>query len=115
MLAEMNYQKWRTCEISGSHGGQYEVQSSGIYCHVVKSMLTDPSAIGLLPHLSSPIPLDSYITSYLFTLGSLIALMMEAARTFEMSVDINLTTLQYIPEGSELQWRTCYTTFSQNM
>jgi hypothetical protein len=35
-------------------------------------------------------------------LGSLIALMMEAARTSEMSVDIDLKTRQYIPEDSEL-------------
>jgi hypothetical protein len=55
---------------------------------------------------SSPIvthsPLDSYITSYPFVLGSLIALMMEAARTSEMSVDIDLRTRQYLPEDSEL-------------
>jgi hypothetical protein len=31
-------------------------------------------------------------------LGSLIALMMEAARTSETSVDIDLRTRQYIPE-----------------
>jgi ABC-type nitrate/sulfonate/bicarbonate transport system permease component len=35
-------------------------------------------------------------------LGSLIALMMEAARTSETSVDIQLRTRQYIPEDSEL-------------
>jgi hypothetical protein len=33
---------------------------------------------------------------------SLIALMMEAARTSESSVDIQLRTWQYIPEDSEL-------------
>jgi hypothetical protein len=38
---------------------------------------------------------------------SLIALMMEAARTFETSVDIDLTTQQYIPEDSELHTRRC--------
>jgi hypothetical protein len=32
-----------------------------------------------------------------------IALMMEAARTSETSVDIQLRTWQYIPEDSELQ------------
>jgi hypothetical protein len=52
--------------------------------------------------IGQPIPLDSYITSYLFTQGSLIALMMEAARTSETSVDIDLTTRQYIPGDSEL-------------
>jgi hypothetical protein len=34
---------------------------------------------------------------------SLIALMMEAARTSETSVDIQLRTRQYIPEDSELE------------
>jgi hypothetical protein len=46
-------------------------------------------------------PLDSYITSDPFAPGSLIALMMEAARTSETSVDIQLRTRQYIPEDSE--------------
>jgi hypothetical protein len=50
--------------------------------------MTEPSAKGLL-----------------VALGSLIALMMEAARTSETSVDIQLRTRQYIPEGSELH--TC--------
>jgi hypothetical protein len=35
--------------------------------------------------------------------ASIIALMMKAARTSETSVDIDLTTEQYIPEDSELQ------------
>jgi hypothetical protein len=35
--------------------------------------------------------------------ASIIALMMEAARTSETSVDIQLRTLQYIPEDSELR------------
>jgi hypothetical protein len=35
--------------------------------------------------------------------GSLIALMMEAARTSDTLVDIQLRTQQYIPEDSELQ------------
>jgi hypothetical protein len=39
------------------------------------------------------------------TLGSLIALMMEAARTSETTVDIQLRTWQYIPEDSELHTR----------
>jgi hypothetical protein len=38
-----------------------------------------------------------------FALGSLIAPMMEAARTSETSVDIDLTTRQYIPEDSKLR------------
>jgi hypothetical protein len=45
----------------------------------------------------SPIHLGSYITSYFFGQGSLIALMMEAVRTSETSVNIYLTTRQYIP------------------
>jgi hypothetical protein len=39
---------------------------------------------------------------YSVLLGSLIALMMEAARTSETLVNIYLTTRQYIPEDSEL-------------
>jgi hypothetical protein len=50
-------------------------------------------------------PLDSYITSDPFALGSLIALMMEAARTSETSIDMHLRTRQYIPEDSELHTR----------
>jgi hypothetical protein len=45
----------------------------------------------------------SWLTSDPFALGSLIALMIEAARTSETSVDIQLRTRQYIPEYSELQ------------
>jgi hypothetical protein len=37
-------------------------------------------------------------TDISFALGSLIALMMEAARTSETSIDIDLSTRQYIPE-----------------
>jgi hypothetical protein len=47
-------------------------------------------------------PLDSYITSDPFALGSLITLMMETASTSETSVDIRLRTRQYMPEDSEL-------------
>jgi hypothetical protein len=39
------------------------------------------------------------------TLGSLIALMMEAARTSETSVDIQLRTWQYNPKDSDLHTR----------
>jgi hypothetical protein len=35
----------------------------------------------------------------------IIALMMEAARTYEMSLDIRLNTRQNIPENSELHTR----------
>jgi hypothetical protein len=61
-----------TCEISSSHGGEYEAQNV-LGCTAV------------------------------FLIGSRPALMMEAACTFETSVDIQLRTQQYIPEDSELQ------------
>jgi hypothetical protein len=38
----------------------------------------------------------------------IIALMMEAARTSETSVDIQLRTRQYIPEDSELEYTCLY-------
>jgi hypothetical protein len=41
----------------------------------------------------------------------IIALMMEAARTSETSVDIQLRTWQYIPEDSELQCKLCCSIF----
>jgi hypothetical protein len=42
---------------------------------------------------------------YVLPPSSVIALMMEAARTYETSVDIQLRTRQYIPEDSELHTR----------
>jgi hypothetical protein len=42
---------------------------------------------------------------YVLPPSSLIALMMEAARTSENSVDMQLKTRQYIPEDSELHSR----------
>jgi hypothetical protein len=34
------------CEISGSHGGKYEVhEPSGMYCHVINLMSTDVSEV----------------------------------------------------------------------
>jgi hypothetical protein len=54
-------------------------------------------------------PLVSYITRYLFALGPLIALMMETARTPETSVDIYLTTRQYIPADFELHYIQVHT------
>jgi hypothetical protein len=65
-----------TCEISGSHGSEYEVQS----------------VWEILP------------CSQIDVNRRLIVLMMEAARTYETSVDIDLTTWRYIPEDSELQF-----------
>jgi hypothetical protein len=34
-----------SCEISGSHGSEYEVQSSGMYCRVLNWMSTDISEV----------------------------------------------------------------------
>jgi hypothetical protein len=48
----------------------------------------------------------SFVTSDPFALGSLTALMMEAAHTSETSVDIQLRTRQYIPEDSEHHTRS---------
>jgi hypothetical protein len=42
-----------------------------------------------------------------FSQGSLTALMLEAVRTSETSVNIFLTTWQYIPEDSKLHNRRC--------
>jgi hypothetical protein len=39
--------------------------------------------------------------------ASIIALMLEAARTSETSVKISLTTRKYTPEDSELHTRRC--------
>jgi hypothetical protein len=55
-----------------------------MYCSVVKQISTDVSKVHT---------------------ASIIKAMMEAARTSETSVDIYLTTLQYIPEDSELHTR----------
>jgi hypothetical protein len=56
------------------------------------------------PSAIRPVFFDSYIICYPFACGSLIALMMEAVRTSETLVNINLTTGQYIPEDSKLQF-----------
>jgi hypothetical protein len=94
-------------------------ESSGMYCRVLKLM--SPFYFGPPTHLplarfltyrhpfpiGQPRPLGSCITSYPFALGLLIALMMEATRFSETSVDIDLRTRQYIPEDSELQIRLC--------
>jgi hypothetical protein len=54
-----------------------------MYCRVLNVMSTDVSVVRAA--------------------SIIIALMMEAARTSETSVDIQLRTRQYIPEDSELQ------------
>jgi hypothetical protein len=66
-----------------------------------------PTSSPIVTHtpLVSPVHLDSYITSYPFARGSLIALMMEAVRTSATLVNIYLTTWQYIPEDSKLHTR----------
>jgi hypothetical protein len=68
-----------------------------MYCCDLKPMSTDVSEVHaafIIIAINEP--------SYPFALGSLIALMMEAACTSETSVDINLRTRQYIPEDYEL-------------
>jgi hypothetical protein len=52
-------------------------------------------------HLCRTAPFVSFLVGWL-VLSSLIALMMEAARTSETPVDIDLTTRKYIPEDCEL-------------
>jgi hypothetical protein len=56
-----------------------------MYCHVLNWMSTDVSEVRAV--------------------SIMIALMKEAARTSETSVDIQLRTRQYIPEDSELHTR----------
>jgi hypothetical protein len=55
--------------------------------------LVSPSSLGLLHNLLS------------FAPGLIIALMMEAARTSETSVNFNVTTRRYIPEDTKLHTR----------
>jgi hypothetical protein len=57
--------------------------------------------IGVQVNMGWPI-----ITCYPFEHGSLIVLMMEAVRTYETSMNINLTTWRYIAEDSKLQLLT---------
>jgi hypothetical protein len=60
-------------------------ESSGMYCHVLNCMSTDVSEVRA-----------AFIIR---------TIMIEAARTSETSVDIQLITRQYIPEDSELHTR----------
>jgi hypothetical protein len=55
-----------------------------LYCHVLNLFYTFVSVVRAPSH---------------------IALLMEAARTSETSVDIQLRTRQYIPEDSEFNWQ----------
>jgi hypothetical protein len=68
-------------------------------------MSTEVSEVRATSIISAMIAGFVLYTSDPFALGSLIALVMEAARTSETSVDIKLRTLQYIPEDSELHTR----------
>jgi hypothetical protein len=101
--AEKNQDVW---EISSSLGGKYEAQNL-LGCTAVFLIECRPTFQRyVLPQSSGrwePSAKGSYTTSDPFTLDSLIALIMEAARTSETSVDIQLRTQQYIPEDSELQ------------
>jgi hypothetical protein len=54
--------------------------------------------------IGQPSPLDSYITSDPFALGSLIALMMEALRTSETSVNLNATTWLHTSRRENLKY-----------
>jgi hypothetical protein len=60
---------------------------------------------GSTPRLTGWLNVSRNVTLTLTLLGSLIALMMEAARTSETWVDIQLRTRQYIPENSEFHTR----------
>jgi hypothetical protein len=66
------------CEISGSHGDEYEVNSSGMLHRVVRNKFTDVSE------------------------EPAIVLLMETARTPETLVDSYYTTWRNIPEDSRL-------------
>jgi hypothetical protein len=79
----------RFCEISRSHGGEYEAQNL-LRCTTVL-------LIGCRPTFQR----------CMLPPSSLIALMIEAECTSETSVDIQLRTRQYIPEYSKL----CYNIF----
>jgi hypothetical protein len=74
---ETNYPN--KCEISSSHGGEYEAQN-----------LLGCTAVFFI---ECRLTFQRYV---------LIALMMEAAHTSETLVHIQLRTQQYIPEDSEL-------------
>jgi hypothetical protein len=105
------------CEISSSHGGKYQAQNFLgctamflIECQlmfwrcVLPPSSGHPLGVSLLPdhHWHHPGSRRGPIKGWKFSF-SLIALMMEAARTSEATVDIKLRTWQYIPEDSELQ------------
>jgi hypothetical protein len=64
------------------HAWTWSSESSGMYCRVLNWISTDVSEVQ--------------------SASIIRAMMMEAARTSEMSVDIQLRTWQYIPEDSEL-------------
>jgi hypothetical protein len=63
-------------------------ESYGMFCRVLNLMSTHVSEVST---------------------ASIVALMMEAARPSETSVDIQLRTRQYTPEDSELHTRRCDT------
>jgi hypothetical protein len=73
--------KWKR-EILSSHGGEYEGQN-----------LLGCTAVSLIEYRPT-------FQRYVLPQG---ALMMEAARTSETSIDIQLRTRQYSPKDSELQ------------
>jgi hypothetical protein len=98
-----------TCEISGSHGGEYEVQSL-LGCTAVQSNRCLPTfQTCVLPPLSGRWVSTERKDSWLCRCSKWTGLTngewahfltYRAARTSETSVNIYLTTRQYIPEDS---------------
>jgi hypothetical protein len=84
ILRGKSSQQCERCEISSSHGGEYEAKNL-LGCTAV--FLNDCHPM---------------FQRYVLPPSSLITMMMEAARTSETSVDIQLRTRQYIPEDSGL-------------
>jgi hypothetical protein len=100
------------CEISGSHGGEYEVQSLlrcttaySNWCRPTFQRCVVPPSSGRWVSLARK---DSrlYPIGVQWT-GLTNLLMLEAVRTSETSVDICLNTRQYIPENCELHKVSC--------
>jgi hypothetical protein len=86
----------KACEISSSHGGEYEVKICLLGCTAVQNNCRPTFQRYVLPPLQG-------------------ALMMEAARNSETSVD-NYFTRQYIPEDkSELRTHKSFIRVSMNI
>jgi hypothetical protein len=118
MMMPAGDNSWLIWDFRFSRRRVWSLTSYGMQRCIVKLMLTDVSEvrtgsiirpmseriagyIGVQVNMGWPI-----ITCYPFEHGSLIVLMMEAVRTYETSVNINLSTWRYIPEDSNLQLLT---------